>query len=214
MLAVTAAGAAGNIHKRLADALPALDLESNIPLKFGNWKLDEAIRPVLPAPDVRERLNKLYNTILSRTYVDTNGYRIMFLIAYGADQADRTTLAHLPESCYASQGFAVSQRTTCTLAMAEQSLRYVRLIARHGDRIEPISYWTTVGDVDCSDEFERRWARAKYALYGVVPDGMLVRVSSIDPDSNAAFRAHEQYIAELRMALATGTRSRIFGVRS
>jgi len=212
MLAVAAAAGAASLHRKLAEDLPELHLEADIPAQFGDWRRDQAMVPVLPAPDVQARLDKLYSQLLTRTYVDSQEQRIMLLIAYGADQADRTTLAHLPESCYSSQGFEVFPTTTSKLPMRDRSLEIVRLQTRRGTRVEPISYWTTVGERSYADEVARRWARARYALRGLIPDGMLVRVSSLDSDEAKAYALQARFIGQLHDALASGMQARVFGL--
>lgn len=212
MLAIAGASAGANPHRRLADELPPLDLERNVPRRFGDWHMDQSMAPVLPSPDVQEKLDQLYNTVFSRTYTDGNGMSMMFLIAYGADQADRMTLAHLPEGCYHTQGFDVWPTQVATIRIPGREFGVVRLRTRKGLRVEPVTYWTTVGDGAFIDEFERRMKRARYALGGVIPDGMLVRVSCIDPDEDAAFAAEGAFVAALYAALKEPTRARIFGV--
>ena len=211
MLVIAATGAAASPRRRLAEELPALDLEAEIPRQFDDWVVDQTIVPILPAPDVQDRLDKLYSHVLSRSYVNSDGNRIMFVIAYGADQADRTTLVHLPQSCYSSQGFSVSAASQVSIAVPGRSVDVVRLSARRGSRVEPITYWTTVGERAYSEEVNRRWARAWYALRGIIPDGMLVRVSSIDANITRAFDLQAFFVARMYANLTMSTRARVFG---
>jgi EpsI family protein len=212
MLVVAATGAVASPRRHLAEELGPLDLDSNIPREFGTWKTDQSMTPVLPSADLQERLDQLYNSIFSRTYIDASGYRVMFLIAYGADQADRMTLAHLPPSCYSSQGFAVSPTIPASVAVTDRTVGTLRLRTRKGNRIEPVTFWTTVGDQAFTEEVGRRWARARYALLGIIPDGMLVRVSSIDPDEDAAFERQASFVAQMYASLSAPTRLRVFGL--
>ena len=211
MLFVAAAGTAASPHRRMADELPQLDLESNIPGAFSGWAIDESVAPVLPAPDVQASLDKTYSRVLSRTYVNSNGARIMLVIAYGADQGDRTTLAHLPQACYSSQGFEVSPTTETSIPIGDRFVTVVHLRTRRGTRFEPITYWTTVGERAYSSELERRWARARYALRGIIPDGMLVRVSSIDFNDGRAFEQQAAFVQQLYAMVPVATRARLFG---
>lgn len=212
MLFVAATGGAASPHRRLADELPPLDLEANIPRRFGDWSIDQAIAPVLPAADVQEKLDKLYSHVLSRTYVRADGHRIMLVMAYGADQGDRTTLAHLPQSCYSSQGFEVSHTVPGVIQVDDGSVGIVRLRTRRGLRVEPVTYWTTVGERAYNEEYGRRWARARYALRGIIPDGMLVRVSSVDDDETRGFEEQVAFVKKMYSGLPVATRSRVFGL--
>jgi len=214
MLAVAALSAIATPHRHLAAELAPLDLEGNIPRRLGDWKVDLSIVPILPSADVQQRLDQLYNTVFSRTYVDSRGNRIMFLIAYGTDQADRLTLAHLPEGCYSSQGFQVWPTSVATIRSEGRALEVRRLRTRKGLRVEPVTYWTTVGDRAFIDELGRRMARARYALKGIVPDGMLVRVSSIDEHEAEAFERQSDFISALFSGLPAATRVRLFGLPS
>jgi EpsI family protein len=211
LLLTAGMGAAATPRRRLAEELPPLDLEANIPTQFGNWSLDHTIVPVLPAPDVQDKLEKLYNNVLSRTYVNAQGQRIMFVIAYGADQADRMSLAHLPEACYSSQGFDIAGSEVAAVPINGRPFSLVRVRTRKGPRVEPVTYWTTVGDVVLVDEVSRRWARARYSLKGVIPDGMLVRVSSIDSDVSQAFGIQAKFVEDLYTGVSSATRERLFG---
>jgi EpsI family protein len=214
LLLVAATGALANPRRRLATELPPLDLDANIPNVLGGWHRDQSIAPVLPSADVQEKINQLYNSVFSRTYIDAQGNRVMFLIAYGADQADRMTLAHLPEACYSSQGFDVWPTATGRVAVPGGMVEVLRLRTRKGPRVEPVTYWTTVGDGAYIEEFDRRVARARYSLLGVIPDGMLVRISSIDDNESAAFELQAAFIAALFTGIPGQTRERIFGSMS
>ena len=101
MFAASAAAVALRPTHKLADAGPKVDLEAMIPKQFGDWRVDDSIAPVLPAPDVQAKLDKIYNQTLARTYVNGRGQRVMLSIAYGGDQSDSMQV-HLPEVCYAA----------------------------------------------------------------------------------------------------------------
>jgi hypothetical protein len=47
-----------------------------------------------------------------------------------------------------------------------------------------------------------------------VPYGLLFRVSSIDADSDRAFRAHERFVGELLTAVSAADRGRLSGLVS
>jgi len=212
MMVVAGIGTAATPSRRLVDEIPPLNLEEDIPQRLGDWVIDRAIAPILPAPDVQERLNRLYNSILTRTYtrpITTD--RLMLVIAYGADQADRTTLAHLPEACYSSQGFQISGKRIAKLGLGAREFDVVQLETRRGSRMEPVTYWTTVGTEAVVNEAARRWARARYSMRGLIPDGMLVRVSTLDPNAARAFELHAGFISALRTGVSPATAQRVFG---
>lgn len=201
-------------HHWLARELPPLRLEAAIPSEFGDWHIDRSIAPVLPSPDVQARINQVYSQVLSRTYIDAAGNRVMLVIAYGEDQLGKTTVAHLPDACYPAQGFTVSPRPTQPVLIGQAPLGVSRLVAHKSGRNEPITYWSAVGDATFSSDYERRITRLQSALSGIVPDGMLVRVSTIDTDESHAFTVQDAFIRGLNAALSREVRPRVFGNRA
>jgi len=212
MLSMSAAAAFRMPTRKLSDSLPPLRLADAVPARPGDWRLDGSLAPLVASADIEEQAGRIYSQTLARTFTDGSGAQVMLMIAYGEDQADATTQLHLPELCYASQGFEVARRGRGLLALPQGALPVVRLFARESNRPEPITYWTTVGDRALNSETERKLARARYALRGEIPDGMLVRVSSIDDSEPRAFRNHDRFIAAWASDVSPGLRSRFFGV--
>ena len=198
-------------HRLLARELPPLRLESDVPRSFGAWHVDETIYTILPSPDVQAQLDKVYNQQLSRTYINAAGDRIMLVIAYGEDQVGKTTVAHLPDACYPAQGFTVTSRPPRPVHLGARLLGVARLVANKTNRHEPITYWTAVGRQTFSSDADRRWIRLGSAIEGVIPDGMLVRISSIDRDEEHAFSVQDDFIRALNSALSDSVRARVFG---
>ena len=54
-------------------------------------------------------------------------------------------------------------------------------------------------------------AQLSYSTRGIIPDGMLMRVSSIDADSSHAYDVQERLVQALFTAIAPGMRSFVFG---
>lgn len=195
---------------KVADLGPKVNLESLVPKDFGRWKLDTSVVQVAPAPDLQAKLNKIYNQTLSRTYVNTAGERIMLSIAYGGDQSDSLQL-HRPEVCYAAQGFHILREAKGALDTAFGALPVKRIEAQQGPRHEPITYWVTVGDKAIHTGFKQKLAQLGYGVTGRVPDGMLVRVSTIDRDSARAYAVQATFVQDLVGALSEESRTRLIG---
>lgn len=195
---------------KVADTSPLGSLESSIPRNFGEWRVDDSLPVVLPSPEVQAKLDRIYNQVLSRTYVNQQGQRIMLSMAYGGDQSDGTT-AHKPEICYPAQGLEIVFNRIGTLAVDGQELPVRRLRARMGSRHEPITYWIVVGDQAVTSGTGMKLAQLRYGVRGLIPDGILVRVSSLDRDSEAAFRRHEVFVRALVASLDTSMRQRLMG---
>lgn len=182
--------------QRLADAKPGVNLELMIPREFSDWKVDTAIMPLAVMPDQQAMLDKIYGEVLFRTYVNSRGERIMLSIAYGSDQSDALQM-HRPEVCYAAQGFHIAHQADAELGILSRHLPVKQLVAMQGSRIEPITYWITVGGHVVKSKMEQKIAQLRYGLTRKIPDGYLLRVSNISNDSPAAYRLHGQFITDL-----------------
>jgi EpsI family protein len=200
----------GRPTTRLADQIGEPHLESLFPKKFGSWRLNENQPAFVAPPDVQAALDLIYNQVLTRSYVDNAGRSIMLSVAYGGDQYEGTS-AHRPESCYPAQGFAITYSGTAAQQLPGGTLRVRNLVAKKGGRNEPITYWVIVGDEVATTGIEQKLAQVRYGLRGVIADGMLVRVSSIDADKARAYSAQADFIAELAAAMPGQDRSRVFG---
>lgn len=197
----------------LADTRAKVDLEQWFPSAFGEWKVDTSIPVQLIAPDLQQFLATIYSQTLSRTYLNTKGDRIMLSVAYGGDQSDASR-AHRPEVCYPAQGFQIVASQTGEVATATHPLRVRQLVATAGARTEPISYWVTVGDRTVVSGTQQKLAQLAYSTRGVIPDGMLVRVSNISTDSGSAYVLHGQFIDQITRAMAPAVRDRVIGTAS
>jgi len=196
-------------HK-IADSEPKVDLKALIPRQFGDWKIDETIVPLLPDPETQAKLNKIYNQTLSRTYVNRQGDRIMLSIAYGGDQSDAMAV-HKPEVCYPAQGFQILKNASDTFSTGEGNIPVKRLVATQGQRIEPITYWTTVGDKVAVSGWKWKLDQMKYGLTGKIPDGLLFRISTIQADDAKAYQTQDAFARELLKAMSPAGRERIIG---
>lgn len=199
-------------RKHMADEIGMPDLETLFPKQFGDWRVDTSIPVILPSPDVQALLDKIYNQVLARTYVNSQGQRIMLSVAYGGDQSDGTS-AHRPEVCYPAQGFAISSNRAGTLRLGEREVQVRRLMSHLGSRHEPITYWVVVGGEIVTTGIGQKLAQMRYGLRGIIADGMLVRVSSIDQDMVRGHAAQTVFATELYRALPGEGRDRVFGGR-
>ena len=196
--------------ERLADNGPAIDLETMIPKEFGGWKLDPTVMPLLVSPDAEAMLNKIYNQTLSRTYIDSGGKRIMLSIAYGGDQT-RDLQVHKPEVCYVSQGFQIGEMTKAVVDTAIGQIPVMRLMAKQGARNEPITYWIRMGDSVTRGWWEQNMARLSYGLTGIVPDGLLVRVSNISSDEQDSYRIQQVFLSAMLQGVRKEDRAWLVG---
>ena len=74
------------------------------------------------------------------------------------------------------------------------------LVAVQGRRIEPITYWIRLGDGVVRGGLEQKLKTIQLGMDGKVADGLLFRVSSIDPDVSKALDIQKRFIQELLQA--------------
>ena len=110
------------------------------------------------------------------------------------------------------QGFEISNNSFKQLNTDYGFLPTKRLLAVKGNRNEPITYWVTVGDKAVLPGLEQKMQQLKYGLTGKIPDGMLVRVSSIDQDTDNAYKVQDFFIRDLLLAVLNKDRLRLIGV--
>ncbi len=188
--------------------VPPVDLEVAVPSEFGGWR--QTAGPIAVAADATAATP--YGTTLARTYVDAENRRIMLAIAHGAHQLGDAMQAHRPEYCYRAQGFSVGATSDGSLRTAYGAVPVRRLETRRSERSEPVSYWMMVGNQATLPGFSRKLAQVRQALSGRIPDGMLVRISSIDENPQEAYRLHDRFASDLLSALPEAGRVRMAGL--
>jgi EpsI family protein len=196
--------------QKVADAKADFKLDAMIPKTFAGWTVDTSVVPLTPDPTQKELLATLYDQTLSRTYVNAQGQRVMLSIAYGGDQSKQLQL-HLPEVCYVAQGFEMVQDRRDELGTSFGKVPVKRLVARQNARNEPITYWITIGDKAVMSGIDQKMQRFMYGLSGQIPDGMLVRVSTIDANDAGAYRVQDRFVNQMLDALKPHDRVRLMG---
>jgi EpsI family protein len=193
----------------MARSSASLNLEQMIPRQFGTWKVVPEISPVTPAdpegyvePDPYSA--RIYSQEVGRGYTDGHGNIVMLMVAYGPVQNFRLK-AHRPEICYTAGGFRVSKKTDAELSYRDGAppIKMARLVAEREARFEPISYWMRVGNDISNGVIDRQIIRLKYGLRGIIPDGALIRVSTIGLPKDASYRLQDQFIHDLLAAIPT-----------
>lgn len=193
-----------------ADIAP-ISLESMVPRQFGDWREEPQRNVQVVNPQTKALLDKLYSQILTRVYINSQGYRIMLSLAYGSDQRGALQ-AHKPEVCYPAQGFSLHSNQPAQLSTAFGEIPARRLFTTMGPRQEPITYWFTVGEKTVQGVLHKRLVELSYTITGRIPDGMLFRISSIDPDQVRANQLHDQFINQLLQAVPPAERKRLSGL--
>jgi len=196
---------------KVSDSYKGFKIDEVFPKAFSDWSIDASMPVIVPPPDQQAMLDKIYNQTLARTYVNRDGTRIMLSVAYGGDQSDGLTV-HVPDVCYVSQGFKVAKEQDSRLDVGSGFVIPVRtLVATMGARIEPITYWVMMGDEATVSNTQRRLVSLRYGLKRLIPEGMLVRVSSINPDTQQALESQRAFIRALVASISPAQRSRVIG---
>lgn len=211
LLFATALTAAALKPTQLVAAGAEPNLETLVPDQFGDWQQDTTRVMQIVDPSQQATLDRLYGQVLTRLYVDGRGTRIMLSIAYGADQRDDLAV-HRPEVCYPAQGAQVLGTRDAVLEFPWGPVPARRLVTQFGPRHEPVTYWTMVGDRAVVSALQVKLEQMRYGLRGRIPDGLLVRASSIDPDDDRAFADQARFLADLLGALPPADRKRLSGL--
>lgn len=188
-----------------------IGLEGLVPREFGGWKevpsllahVDLAVRR-----DEKDLAAQLYDDVLARTYRGPTGELIMLSIAYGSRQRQESKI-HRPELCYTSQGFEIGAvaRHFLSLSPMQGSLPVKVFLASAPSRNEHVVYWIRIGDAILESAMRTRLKILGDGLKGVVPDGILVRASTlvqIGPDQPDPQATIETFLRSLMAAMGPG----------
>lgn len=213
MAGTAAAGQALVPTIRLAALRRDFRLDRMVPASFGAWHEDRTTPVGIVNPETQAMLDRIYSQTLTRTYVDANGYRIMLSIAYGADQTDNSTQMHYPEVCYPAQGFRVLGTREDAIQVPGGSIRVRRLETQYGTtRHEPVTYWMIIGDRQSLGGWDKKKSELLHGLRGEIVDGLLFRVSSVDPDTGNAYRRQDAFVTSLVGAMSPAARRQLAGL--
>lgn len=196
--------------KKLAEEVASIDLASAVPRAFGEWKLDDSIVPINPSPDQAQSLAETYDQLVSYTYVNARGQHVMLSIAYGSSQKQGLR-AHRQEVCYRAQGFQIRNLEKVSWPLLGRQVQATQLVARYGARVEPVTYWFTMGDHVVRSYVERQLVQLQYALAGYIPDGYLFRVSTLGANSAEGFELQRAFSEQLLRAIPAELEARLIG---
>jgi exosortase B len=212
LAAFASAAVAAPVLKPAPADVSSVNLEKMLPTAFAGWRIDPSVEPIAPAPDVQSNLDRIYNQIVSRAYVNDAGEQMMLTVAYGGDQSDALK-AHRQEVCYSAQGFEIHNLHRDTLSAGGRTIPVTRLHAIRGARSEPVTYWLTMGDRVVLGRLERLKVQLASGLAGRLPDGMLVRVSSIADDAPGAYVTQQAFIGAALAAMPAADAARLVGTK-
>lgn len=194
MLAVAGAAYA-RMPKRRFQNINNAKFEAMFPKAFGKWSTLPASELIMPPEG--DLTAKLYQHILTRTYVNGEGDSVMFLVAYNSEQVNNVQV-HRPEICYAASGFDIKDSRPVDVQVGGGKVIPARLVrAERVTRTENIIYWTRIGDDFPQSWTAQRIAMTKANLEGFYADGLLVRASSVDNDEAKSVALVSGFLQEL-----------------
>lgn len=192
------------IHPRV----PQKVLEGMIPNQVGRFRFETSSGFVLPPSDALS--DRLYDSLITRAYLSPRGEVAMFLIAYNNRQ-DGVLQIHRPEVCYPAGGFILSPVDPIDIPLPSGPALPAQIFSATGEqRNEVVTYWTRVGD-----KFPRQWRDQRIAvaqdnLRGFIPDGALVRLSTIANDIASVTPMLEGFVADFFRASPPRLRNLLF----
>lgn len=193
------AGAAQALHPgKRVELIGSAKLDDITPTKFGQWReihVGDVIQPRTEGTLSAE----LYSQLLGRIYQNTGGDYVMLAMAYGSTQSDLLQL-HRPETCYPAFGFEISKSILGQIGVGSAEVPTRSLMARAPSRVENVTYWTRIGEYLPRTQTEQRGDKLRISLAGIIPDGILVRASSVGDDWERSITLNRQFLRELMLA--------------
>lgn len=183
LFGTAAAVAAWRQPRTRLDYLGRQKLDDLVPKTVGPWKFVAASGLVVPPEDQLSRT--LYSQLLTRVYSDGENAPVMLLIAQSAGQTGILQV-HRPETCYPASGFQISPVTRHDIPIGPATLQTNALSAANEGVTEHIIYWTRIGDRIPATWRQQKLDTAVENLRGIIPDAVLVRVSTVNSDPDAA----------------------------
>jgi len=197
--AATAGIAAWRQPRTRLDYLGQLKLEDLVPKKIGAWNFVAASGLVVPPQD--QLLAAIYSQLLTRVYWDGQNSPIMLLLAESGSQTGFLQI-HRPEFCYTASGYQISESTSHPIRLDNKTIPASTIDATTGGPVERVVYWTRIGDRMPTSWKEQRLAVAEQNLEGIVPDAILVRVSTVSSDGPAARAAIDRFVRSMLQAIS------------
>jgi EpsI family protein len=172
--------------------------ESWVPKAFGPWSMVASSGVVLPAPDALS--DRLYDNLVTRVYSSPEA-AVMMLLAYN-NQQDGMLQVHRPEVCYPVGGFRLTETERLSIPALGRQVPANVFTATASDRTEQVVYFTRLGDAYPRSWAEQRLAVVEENLAGRVPDGMMMRVSLLGTDRQAALEVLRGFIGDFATSAA------------
>jgi EpsI family protein len=189
--------------KRL-DHLGNQKLDDLVPKKIGSWSFVANSGLVVPPND--PLLNALYSQQLTRVYSDGQNPPLMLLMAQSGSQTGFLQV-HRPDFCYTASGYRISAVSPHPIRLGSAILPASMMDATTGGSPEHVVFWTRIGDRIPGSWTAQKVAVAEQNLRGIIPDAILIRISMISQDGNAARAAIDAFVRAMLESIPPERRS-------
>lgn len=184
-------------------------LDKIVPLKIGDWSYESASGLVLPPPDQLARL--LYDQQVARSYTSPDQLPVMLLLAYGSSQSGMLQI-HRPEICYPASGFRLTETQVTSVPLdGNRGVPSRSFTANSDTRIEHVLYWTRIGQLVPTSWWGQRLAVVRSNLQGKIPDGLLVRLSTVSTDADQAQATLKTFVRAMIEGMPPAHRRMLIG---
>jgi EpsI family protein len=182
--------------RRMAvDELPPIDLAADIPTAIEGWSEDTRAAAQVVSPTLSNSLADSYDQTLSRVYAG-GGRGVMMSLAYGRNQ--RRKKLHMPTGCYRAQGYKVFEHGRASFRLSPGVIPVSTFVAASPtDRRELVTYWILYGGQIASERLQGRYELFEQEASGLIPDGLLFRLS-VDASDQSATQPTPQDFALLQ----------------
>jgi len=135
----------------------------------------------------------------------------MLLMAYGSSQGGMLQI-HRPEICYPASGFRLTETRVTHIPLGQgRSIPSRSFTGRSDTRTEQVLYWTRIGGLVPTSWTGQRIAVIRSNLAGSIPDGLLVRLSTVSDDSEQAQAMLKGFAHAMMEAIPLASRRMLVG---
>lgn len=181
------------------DYLGTNNLDRVLPKQVGRWKFVSSSGLVVPPKD--QLALALYAQTITRVY-DDGTTPIMLLVAYSASQ-NGFLQVHRPEFCYTAAGFQLSDFARHEVRLSnDNSFKVNTLSANREGGGEKLLYWTRIGNHIPLSWAEQKLVFAEDNLNKLIPDSILVRVSTPLGYEHSSIETLDQFVRQMIDATA------------
>jgi EpsI family protein len=135
----------------------------------------------------------------------------MLLVAYGSSQGGMLQI-HRPEICYPASGFKLSETQVTSVPLSGgKAIPSRSFVANSDTRVEQVLYWTRIGEFLPTSWWSQRLSVVRANLRGRIPDGLLMRLSTVSEDADQAQATLKKFARSMIEAMPAAERRMLIG---